>query len=71
VSTDIAAWMTSDELAEVTQRVYDAWAPYADRQAAGAERPMGARSVRFFAYAYPGDTPDPDLEAGAREVDHG
>lgn len=71
LSTDVAAWVTPDELAEVTQRIYDAWAPYTDRQVARAGRPKGARPVRFFAYAYPGDAPAHDLDEGTAEVDHG
>lgn len=58
LSTDVVAWLTADELADVTQRLYDVWRPYTERIAGREGRPVAARPVRYFAYAYPGDTPD-------------
>ena len=61
LSTDVVAWLTADELASLSQGLYDLWRPYTDRRRAGAHRPAEARPVRFFAYAYPGD-PSTDAE---------
>jgi predicted ArsR family transcriptional regulator len=55
-SSDVAAWMTVDELVTLTQRLYDLFEPYTRRDDP-AERPAGARPVRFFGYAYPAGSP--------------
>jgi predicted ArsR family transcriptional regulator len=62
LSTDMSTWLTADELSELTQRLYELWQPYNERQGSEADRPPGARPVRFFAYAYPGDTVDVEPE---------
>lgn len=54
LSTDVLAWMTPDELREVTQRIYDIFGEYDQRDDDASARPDGARLVRFFAYAYAG-----------------
>ena len=59
LSTDVAGWMTAEELETVTQQLYDALKPYVDRSADDESRPKGSRPVRFFAYAYPVATPSP------------
>lgn len=62
-STDVLAWLTADELTELTQHLYDLWSAYIGRQADVKSRPPEARPVRFFAYAYPGDVPTGDDDA--------
>lgn len=54
LSTDLVTWLTSEELAMLTQGIYDLFAPYTGRDADPDARPDEARAVRFFAYAFPG-----------------
>ncbi|SDR82514.1 Helix-turn-helix domain-containing protein [Paraoerskovia marina] len=54
LSTDMLAWLTPDELRDVTQRIYDIFGEYEHREDDATARPDAARLVRFFAYAYAG-----------------
>lgn len=54
LSTDMLAWLTPDELRDVTQRIYDIFGEYEHRENDASSRPDDARLVRFFAYAYAG-----------------
>jgi DNA-binding transcriptional ArsR family regulator len=56
LSTDLVSWLTAEELAVLTQGLYDLFAPYTARDANPGVRPPGARAVRFFAYAFPGSS---------------
>ena len=57
LSSDVAAWLTADELVALTQQLYDLFAPYQHRGDAADARPSESRPVRFFAYAYPAGSP--------------
>ncbi|WP_291378253.1 helix-turn-helix domain-containing protein [Demequina sp.] len=64
LSTDLVSWLTPEELARVTQGIYDLFAPFTGRDSALDTRPDGARAVRFFAYAFPGAPAAPsDMDA--------
>lgn len=60
LSTDLVTWLTDEELARITQGLYNLFTPFTGRDAEPDERPQGARAVRFFAYAFPGAAPRPD-----------
>ncbi|WP_062306161.1 ArsR/SmtB family transcription factor [Demequina subtropica] len=57
MSTDVVAWMTPAELVALKSAMLRLFAPYVDRDHDPAARPDGARAVRYFAYAYPGEDP--------------
>ncbi|WP_084078228.1 transcriptional regulator [Demequina sp. NBRC 110057] len=55
MSTDVVAWMTPEELATLKGQMMALFAPFVERDADPTARPDGARAVRYFGYAYPGD----------------
>ena len=55
MSTDVVAWMTPEELTDLKRQMMALFAPFVDRDDDPAARPEGARAVRYFGYAYPGE----------------
>jgi hypothetical protein len=53
LSTDVGAWLTPDELADISRGIEELWQPYLERSKLRGERPAGSRPVHFFAYAFP------------------
>lgn len=57
MSTDVVAWMTAEELTDLKRQMMALFASFVARDEDPAARPAGARAVRYFGYAYPGEDP--------------